>query len=84
MGLLRDHASVMDLVSDRILTGRYRALKPDDSLVDPVVVTCRIGLGVFATDRSLNQALVALIRHHVADHFGFNHASVTALSIMCR
>jgi hypothetical protein len=43
----------------------------------------RIGLRVFTTDRSSNQALLALI-HHVAGRLGSNQASVTALSMMCR
>lgn len=65
------------------MTGADGALKPYDSLIDPVVVTRRIDLCLLTTDRSLNQALLALI-HHVAGRLGANQASVTALSTMCR
>jgi hypothetical protein len=58
-------------------------LKPCDGLVDPVVITCRIGLGFLTTDGGLSDALLAPI-HYVANRLGFNHASVTALSMTCR
>ena len=84
MYLCRDHASALNLMSDSaFLTADDGALKPYDSLIDPVVVMCRFGLRLLTTDRSLNQALFALIRH-VAVRPGSNQASVTALSMMCR
>jgi hypothetical protein len=65
---LRDHAPGVNLVSDRVfVTGFGGALKPYDGLVDPIVVTRRIGLGLLTTDRSLDQTLFAPI-HHVTDH----------------
>ena len=71
-------------VSDRVpATGLDGTLKPYDRLIDPIVVTQRIGFGLLTTDRSLNQALFAPI-HHVTDRLGSSQASVTALSIMWR
>ena len=84
MYLLGDHARVLNLMSDSaFLTAADGALKPYDSLIDPMVVMRRIGLCLLTADRSLNQALLALIRH-VAVRLGSNQASVTALSMMCR
>ena len=81
---LRDHAPGVNLVSDRVFVTCFGgALKPYDGMVDPIVVTRRIGLGLLTTDRSLDQTLFALI-HHVTDHRGSNQASVTALSMTCR
>jgi hypothetical protein len=55
MYLLRDHVPVLNLVSDSaFLTGADGALKPYDSLIDPMVVIRRIGLCLLTTDRSLN------------------------------
>jgi len=46
MYLLRDLAPVVNLVSDCVfVTGADGALMPYDSLVDPIVVMRRIGLG---------------------------------------
>jgi hypothetical protein len=84
MHLLRDHDPLLNLVSDNAFSaGADGALKPYDSLIDPMVVMRRIGLCLLTTDRSLNQALLSLI-HHVSGRLGSNHASVTALSMMCR
>jgi hypothetical protein len=73
----------MSLGGDHVPIGADGTLKPYDSLIDPMVVMRRIGLCLLTTDRSLNQALSALI-HHVARHLGSNQASVTALSMMWR
>jgi len=84
MYLCRDHASALNLMSDSaFLTADDGALKPYDSLIDPMVVMRRIGLCLLTTDRSSNQALLSLI-HHVSGRLGSNQASVTALSMMCR
>jgi hypothetical protein len=80
---LRDHAPGVNLVSDRVfVTGFGGALKPYDGLVDPIVVTRRIGLGLLTTDGCLGYALLAPI-HHVSGHLGSNQASVTTLSMRC-
>ena len=51
MYLLRDLAPVVNLVSDCVfVTGADGALMPYDSLVDPIVVMRRIGLGFLTTD----------------------------------
>ena len=84
MRWLRNHASVLNLVSNNLsVTGLDGTLKPYDRLADPVVVTRQIGLGFLTTDRSLDQAFFALI-HHLADRLGSNQAFVTALSMTCR
>ena len=84
MYLLGAHAPVLNRVADSALfTGADGALKPCDSLIDPIIVMRRIGLRLLTTDRSLSQALLALM-HHVTGGLGFNQASVTALSMMCR
>ena len=84
MYLLGDHAPVLNQVSDGASSaGADGALKPYDSLIDPMVVMRRIGLCLLTTDRSSNQALLSLI-HHVSGRLGSNQASVTALSMMCR
>jgi hypothetical protein len=79
-----ESCAVVNLGSDSVIvTGGDGALMPYDGLVDPIVVTRRIGLGLLATDRRLDEALFALI-HHVTDHLGSNQVSVTALSMTCR
>jgi hypothetical protein len=81
MRWLRNHAPVLNLASNCVsVTGLDGTLKPYDRLLDPVVVTRRIGLGFLTTDRSLGQASFALI-HHVNDRLGSNQASLTALSM---
>jgi hypothetical protein len=51
MCLLRDLGPVVNLVSDCVfVTGADGALMPYDSLVDPIVVMRRIGLGFLTTD----------------------------------
>jgi hypothetical protein len=52
MRWLRNHVSVANLMSDRVsVTGLDGALKPHDRLVDPIVVTHRIGLGTSQSPR---------------------------------
>jgi hypothetical protein len=83
MYLLWDQAPVANLVSDRVFLTRG-ALKPSDSLVDPIVVMRRIGLRFLSADRGLGYAVMAQ-RHQVSRFTsGANQASVTALSMMCR
>jgi hypothetical protein len=70
---LRDHAPGVYLVSDRIpVMGFGGALKPYNGLVDPIVVTRRIGLGLLTTDRSLDQALFALIENEMGHRSGYD------------
>ena len=55
MYLLRDHASVLNLMShSAFLTAADGALKPYNGLIDPMVVMRRIGFCLLAADRSLN------------------------------
>ena len=52
----------MNLVGDRnISTGSDGALVPHDRLVNPIVVTPRIGVGFLTAGRGLRYALVARI-----------------------
>jgi hypothetical protein len=84
MRCLRNHVFVVILVSDRVsVVVLDSALKPHNRLVYPIIVTRRISLGLLATHRSLDQALIALI-HQRHNRLGSSHASVTALSTMCR
>jgi hypothetical protein len=84
MCLVRNYTPVANLVSDHVFaTGFDGALKPYDGLVDPMVVPCWIGLRPLTTDRSLGDALVALI-HYFADSPRSDHASVMALSMTWR
>ena len=54
MCLFRNQAPVANLVSDGVLvTGGDGALKPSDSLVDPIVVMRWIGLRSLTTDCGL-------------------------------
>jgi hypothetical protein len=61
---LRDQAPVANLVSDGVfVTHGDGALKPSDSLVDPIVVMRRIGLRFLTTDCGPRYTLLALIHH---------------------
>jgi hypothetical protein len=54
MYVLWDQAPGANLVSDGVLVaGGDGALKPSDSLVDPIVVMCWIGLRFVTTDCGL-------------------------------
>jgi hypothetical protein len=51
MYLLRDQTPDVNLASDSVfVTGADGALMPYDSLVDPIVVMCGIGVGFPTTD----------------------------------
>jgi hypothetical protein len=80
---LRDRAPVANLVTDGVFATRG-ALKPSDSLVDPIVVMCRIGLCFHTTDCGPGDTLLALIRQRHPFRLGSSQAWVTALSMMCR
>jgi hypothetical protein len=81
---LASSQAIANVVGHRFpASGLNGALKPYDRLINPIIVTPRIGFGPLTADSCLGYALVALI-HHVSDHLGFNQASVTVLSIMCR
>jgi hypothetical protein len=62
--VLWDQAPVANLVSDGVfVTSGDGALKPSDSLVDPIVVMRWIGLCFLTTDCGLGYTLFALIQH---------------------
>ena len=64
MELLRDQAPTANLMSDSVfVTRRDGALKPSDSLVDPIVVMRWIGSRFLTTDCGLGYTLLALIQH---------------------
>jgi hypothetical protein len=82
--LFRYHAPIMNFVSGRVFaTGVDGALMPYDCFVDPVVMTCWIPVRVLTTGGRFGDALVAPI-HQATSPPRSNHASVTALSMMCR